>query len=172
MNFNKFFLLFWVIFALLDPDPDSESGSGSTDPIESGSNPDPDPQPCLKRRTKIGLEIQSFTHPHKLQASCSQIPQNYVVLWKKQRVWESIMTCCKERVSRTPKKARIITFFLSKAKRSHRRGVSSLSNFLPFWWGMSQQDTGTVNTTNMLPVLRIRMFDIIDSFPCPLEIRS
>ncbi len=35
----KFFLLLWVIFALLDPDPDSESGSGS------GSlnrlNPDP-----------------------------------------------------------------------------------------------------------------------------------
>jgi hypothetical protein len=30
-----FFLLLWVIFALLDPDPDSESGS--TDPIESGS---------------------------------------------------------------------------------------------------------------------------------------
>ncbi len=45
MNFNKFFLLLWVIFALLDPDPDSESGSGtgSTDPIESGSNPDPQP---------------------------------------------------------------------------------------------------------------------------------
>ncbi len=37
MNFYKFFLLLWVIFALLDPDPDSESGSGSTDPIESGS---------------------------------------------------------------------------------------------------------------------------------------
>jgi hypothetical protein len=25
----NFFLLLWVIFALLDPDPDSESGSGS-----------------------------------------------------------------------------------------------------------------------------------------------
>jgi hypothetical protein len=35
MNFYNFFLLLWVIFALLDPDPDSESGS--TDPIESGS---------------------------------------------------------------------------------------------------------------------------------------
>ncbi len=46
MNFNKFFLLLRVIFALLDPDPDSESGSGSTEPIESGSNPDP--QPWLK----------------------------------------------------------------------------------------------------------------------------
>ncbi len=43
MNFYKFFLLLWVIFALLDPDPDSQSGS--TDPIESGSNPAPDPQP-------------------------------------------------------------------------------------------------------------------------------
>jgi hypothetical protein len=36
-TFTNFFLLLWVIFALLDPDPDSESGSGSTDPIESGS---------------------------------------------------------------------------------------------------------------------------------------
>jgi hypothetical protein len=44
MNFYKFFLLLWVIFALLDPDPNS--GSGSTDLIESGSNPEPDPQPC------------------------------------------------------------------------------------------------------------------------------
>jgi hypothetical protein len=44
MNFYNFFLLLWVIFALLVPDPDSESGS--TDPIEFGSNPDP--QPCLK----------------------------------------------------------------------------------------------------------------------------
>ncbi len=32
---STFFLLLWVIFALLDPDPDSESGS--TDLIESGS---------------------------------------------------------------------------------------------------------------------------------------
>jgi hypothetical protein len=43
MNFYKFFLLLWVIFALLDPGPDSESGS--TGPIEYGSNPDPDPKP-------------------------------------------------------------------------------------------------------------------------------
>jgi hypothetical protein len=45
MNFYKFFLLLWVIFALLDPepDPDSKSGSGSRGPIEYGSNPDPDP---------------------------------------------------------------------------------------------------------------------------------
>jgi hypothetical protein len=45
----EFFLLLWVIFALLDPDPDSDSeyGSGSTGPIEYGSNPDPDPKPCL-----------------------------------------------------------------------------------------------------------------------------
>jgi hypothetical protein len=35
MNFYQFFLLLWVVFALLDPDPDS--GSGSTDPIEYGS---------------------------------------------------------------------------------------------------------------------------------------
>jgi hypothetical protein len=36
MKFLNFFLLLWVIFALLDPDPDSEYGSGSesTDLIE------------------------------------------------------------------------------------------------------------------------------------------
>jgi hypothetical protein len=45
MKFLNFFLLLWVIFALLDPDPDSKCGSGSTDLIESGSNRDPDPQP-------------------------------------------------------------------------------------------------------------------------------
>jgi hypothetical protein len=45
MNFDTFFLLLWVIFALLDPDPDSEYGSGSTGPIEYRSNPDPDPKP-------------------------------------------------------------------------------------------------------------------------------
>jgi hypothetical protein len=37
VKFFKCFLLFKVIFALLDPD--SEYGSGSTDLIESGSNP-------------------------------------------------------------------------------------------------------------------------------------
>ncbi len=42
MKFLIFFLLLWVIFALLGPDPDSESGYGSTDLIESGSNPDPE----------------------------------------------------------------------------------------------------------------------------------
>jgi hypothetical protein len=35
MKFLNFFLLSWVIFALLDPEP--ESGYGSTDLIESGS---------------------------------------------------------------------------------------------------------------------------------------
>jgi hypothetical protein len=34
MKFLHFFLLLWVIFALLDPDPDSEYGSGSTDLID------------------------------------------------------------------------------------------------------------------------------------------
>jgi hypothetical protein len=42
---HDFFLLLWVIFALLDPDPDSEYGSGSTGPIEYGSITDPDPEP-------------------------------------------------------------------------------------------------------------------------------
>ncbi len=60
-KFTNFFLLLWVIFALLDPDPDSEygSGSGSTDPIEYGSNTDPvpdtDPQPCVE--IKVCLTI-------------------------------------------------------------------------------------------------------------------
>jgi len=44
---SYFFLLLWVLFALLDPytDPNSEYGSGSTDLIISGSNTDPDPDP-------------------------------------------------------------------------------------------------------------------------------
>jgi hypothetical protein len=37
MKFLKFFLLLWVIFALLDPDPDSKSEFGSNDLIEYGS---------------------------------------------------------------------------------------------------------------------------------------
>ncbi len=54
-NVTIFFLLLWVIFALLDPDPDpdAEYGSGSTDLIESGSNPAPDPKPWFfPHRTK------------------------------------------------------------------------------------------------------------------------
>jgi hypothetical protein len=45
MKFLHFFLLLWVIFALLDPDPFSEYGSGYTDLIEFGSNTDPEPCP-------------------------------------------------------------------------------------------------------------------------------
>ncbi len=37
MKFLNFFLLLWVIFALLNPDPDSDYGSRSTDLVESGS---------------------------------------------------------------------------------------------------------------------------------------
>jgi hypothetical protein len=48
MKLRHFFLLLWVIFALLDPDPDSEYGSGYTDLMESGSNPDPDTDPDPK----------------------------------------------------------------------------------------------------------------------------
>ncbi len=58
MNFYNFFLLLWVIFALLDPDPDSESGSGSTGLIESGSNPDPDPNPCKLHEKPSALKIE------------------------------------------------------------------------------------------------------------------
>ncbi len=37
MKFLNFFLILWVIFALMDPDPDSEYGSGSSDLTEFGS---------------------------------------------------------------------------------------------------------------------------------------
>jgi hypothetical protein len=37
MIFLIFFILLWVIFALIDLDRDSEYGSGATDLIESGS---------------------------------------------------------------------------------------------------------------------------------------
>jgi hypothetical protein len=48
MKFLNFFLLLWVILALLDPDPDSKYGSGSTGLIESGSNLDQDLEPWLQ----------------------------------------------------------------------------------------------------------------------------
>jgi hypothetical protein len=48
---HDFFLLLWVILALLDPD--SEYGSGSTGPIEYGFNPDPDPLMIRIRNTAM-----------------------------------------------------------------------------------------------------------------------
>jgi hypothetical protein len=64
MKFLNFFLLLWVIFALLDSDPDTEFGStdliefgsGSTDLIESGSE------------TLLGIDNHpvSVPHPKKL----------------------------------------------------------------------------------------------------------
>ena len=54
-TFTNFFLLLWVIFALLDPDPDSEYGSGSTGPdwirIQSGSGSE------TLYKTKIDLKL-------------------------------------------------------------------------------------------------------------------
>jgi hypothetical protein len=44
MKFLNFFLLLWVIFALLDLDSESGSGYGCTDLIQSGSNSDLDPK--------------------------------------------------------------------------------------------------------------------------------
>jgi len=50
-KFLNFFILLWVIFALLASDPDSEYESGSTDLIKSESNPDP--KPCKKSKTSL-----------------------------------------------------------------------------------------------------------------------
>ncbi len=71
MKFFNFFLLLWVIFALLDPD----SESGSTDPIESGSNwdPDPDPQPWKKFYNSLKTGPNFF-----LQHIKNKIIYNYV----------------------------------------------------------------------------------------------
>jgi hypothetical protein len=69
MKFLNFFLLFWVVFDLLDPysDPDSEN----TDLIESGFNPDPDPKHWL---WIIWIEEgKQVTHKNK-EISCLKEP--------------------------------------------------------------------------------------------------
>ncbi len=63
MKFLNYFLLLWVIFALLDPDPDSEYGSGSTDSIESGFNPDPQPWFMSINSCLLDLEFLSGFPP-------------------------------------------------------------------------------------------------------------
>jgi hypothetical protein len=51
MKFFNFFLLYWVIFALLDPNPDPDSK------YRSVLDPDPDQKPCPGARAlKIGNE--------------------------------------------------------------------------------------------------------------------
>jgi len=64
---HEFFLLLWVIFALLDPDPDpdSEYGSGSTGPIDYGSDPDPDPDP----KPWVPVPVFFMTYLHKVYFS-------------------------------------------------------------------------------------------------------
>jgi hypothetical protein len=70
MKFLNFFLLLWVIFALLDRDTGFTYGSGSTDLIESGSNRDPDPQPWFKLKGKSSslkkehLALKNLNFPH------------------------------------------------------------------------------------------------------------
>jgi hypothetical protein len=64
MNFQIFFLLLWVIFALLDP----ESESGSTDLIESESNPDP--QPWLQDQALAG-GLQLLKHRRRLLSAAA-----------------------------------------------------------------------------------------------------
>jgi hypothetical protein len=59
MKFLDFFLLLWIIFALLDPDtstdPNPESGYGSTDLIESGSETLPIGSYCYKKSKLPGM---------------------------------------------------------------------------------------------------------------------
>jgi hypothetical protein len=65
---HEFFLLLWVIFALLDPDPYSNYGSvsGSNGPIEYGSNTDPDPGSGSGSTTLANTAyIPNFRHPSK-----------------------------------------------------------------------------------------------------------
>jgi hypothetical protein len=71
---RNFFLVLWVIFALLDPSPDCGSGSG--DPIESGSNPDPDPQHWYRYHG-----IQKFFSFHFLPRCIQMSSSQY--LWLK-----------------------------------------------------------------------------------------
>ncbi len=59
MKFINFFLVLWVIFALLDPYPDCESGYGSRNTIESGSNPDTDPDPQDWFLAVLGIQSRS-----------------------------------------------------------------------------------------------------------------
>jgi hypothetical protein len=65
----KFFLLLWVIFALLDLDPNSEYeyGSGSIDLIESGSNRDPDPKHCSGIKKMIIILVKRLFFPSSLK---------------------------------------------------------------------------------------------------------
>jgi hypothetical protein len=96
MNFYKFFILLWVIFALLDPDPDpdSEHGSGSTGPIEYGSNPDPDPdpKPCLFFRAMTKLRRRTLTSRNLME-----VPVNFVCGYKSYKsllVWYWYLRSC------------------------------------------------------------------------------
>jgi hypothetical protein len=64
-NIN-FFLLLWVIDALLDPDPDSESGYRSSDLIKYGSNPDPDTgSEKLQKIIKSGLNATKISRSNQ-----------------------------------------------------------------------------------------------------------
>jgi hypothetical protein len=76
MKFLIFYLLLWVIVALLDPDPDSEYGSVFTDLIESGSSSDPDPQIrfCLGLAPARSL-LPSFSGPTAPQPVAPTAPQ-------------------------------------------------------------------------------------------------
>jgi hypothetical protein len=90
MQFLTFFLLLWVIFALLETDPEAKSGSGngSTDLIESGPNPDPDPKHCLTASFSIrasGAATLAHSHsPRFCQVSLSYfISSQHVAIYLK-----------------------------------------------------------------------------------------
>merc|ERR1712029_622569 len=58
--------------------------------------------------------------------------------------------------SGTPMREMEVDGVSSVKRKSHKRMVSNLSNFLPFWWGMGQSDgteLGNNNTTTTVAVI-------------------
>ncbi len=99
---RNFFLLLWVIFALLDPDPDSNygSGSGSNGPTEYGYNTDPDPKPCKHLHLNkcssfaVFLQLSEYTNTYILYYGHSRITSKMGPTHKKQergRRWRTVI---------------------------------------------------------------------------------
>jgi hypothetical protein len=75
MNFQKNFLLFWVIFALLDLDPDSDP-----DPL-TRLNPDPYPQPCKQWSNTPFTRTWDEPIPFDIQSTEQQSHCVNIILW-------------------------------------------------------------------------------------------